>query len=169
MNGGSEDKIKIPEQGPVRLRFISAAHARIMRFALSNDLPIRVIAVDGASFAPFDVDEVVLAPAQPVDVLIEDTSASTSVWEVSTSEHVIAASVVKENDLSPLTPPTLNALPWYEKPDVASLRHVDIHMQGGAMGNLMNAEFDRTMRSLQDIARKEKNSGPLTVRLEATA
>ena len=76
---------------------------------------------------------------------------------------------MKENDLSPLTPSTLNALLWYEKPDATNLRHVDIHMQGGAMGNLMNAEFDRTMRSLQDIARKEKNSGPLTVRLEATA
>ena len=128
-----------------------------------------VIAVDGANCAPFDVDEVVLAPAQRVHVLIEDTSASRSVWEVSTSGHVIAASVVKENDLSPLTPSTLNALLWYEKLDPTNLRHVDIHMQGGAMGNLMNAKFDRTMRSLQDIARKEKNSGPLAVRLEATA
>ena len=76
---------------------------------------------------------------------------------------------MKQNDLSPLTPPTLNALPWYEKPDLTDLRNVDIHMQGGAMGNLMNAEFGGTMLSLQDIARKEKNSGPLTVRLEAIA
>ena len=40
-----------------------------------------VIAVDGANCAPFNVDEVVLAPAQRVDVLIEDTSALTSLWD----------------------------------------------------------------------------------------
>ena len=50
-----------------------------MRFSLINDLPMSVIAVDGANCAPFDLDEVVLAPAQRVDVLIEDTSALTSV------------------------------------------------------------------------------------------
>ena len=49
------------------------------------------------------------------------------------------------------------------------MRQVDIHMQGGAMGNLMNVEFDGTQRTLQDIARKEKNFGPLTVRLAVMA
>ena len=114
MNGRSEAETRIPGKGPVRLRFISAANARIMRFELSDGLPMRVIAVDGANCAPFDVEGVVLAPAQRVDVLIEDTSALTSLWEVSTSERVMAASFVKENDLSPLVPPTVNALPWYE-------------------------------------------------------
>ncbi len=156
VNGRLEAKIRIPGKGPVRLRFISAANARIMRFALSDDLPMRVIAVDGATCAPFDVEGVVLAPAQRVDVLIEDTSALTSLWEVSTSERVIAAYFVKENDLNPLVSPTLNTLPWYEKPDATNVRQVDIHMQGGAMGNLMNAEFDGTQRTLQDIARTEK-------------
>ena len=158
-NGRSEAKIKIPGQGPVRLRFISAANARIVRFAFSNDLRMSVIAVDGANCAPFDVDEVVLAPAQRVDVLIEDTFALTSLWEISTSERIIAASFIKENDFSPLAPPTLNAQPWYEKPDVTNVRQVDIHMQGGAMGNLMNAEIDGKQPSLQDIARDEKTLG----------
>ena len=130
-----------------------------MRFALSNDLPMRFIAADGATFVPCDLDEVVLAPAQRVDVLIEDTFALTSLWEISTSERIIAASFIKENDFSPLAPPTLNAQPWYEKPDVTNVRQVDIHMQGGAMGNLMNAEIDGKQRSLQDIGRNEKTLG----------
>ena len=148
MSGRLEAKTRIPGKGPVGLRFTSAANARIMRFALSDDLPMSVIAEDGSTCAPFNVEAVVLAPAQRVDVLIEDTSALTSLWEVSTGESVIAASFVKENDLSPLVPPTVNALPWYEKPDAINVRQVDIHMQGGAMGNLLNAEFDGTQRTL---------------------
>ena len=43
-----------------------------MRFALSNDLPVCVIAVDGADCAPFDEDQVVLVLTQHADALIED-------------------------------------------------------------------------------------------------
>ena len=67
---------------------------------LSSDLLMRVIAVNGANRAPFDVDQVILAPAQRVDVLTEDASALTSLWEVSTRERVIAASFGKGNNLS---------------------------------------------------------------------
>lgn len=167
VNSRSEPKIKIPAQGLVRLRFISVANARNIRFAFSDNQSMRVIAVDGASFTPFDVDKVVLAPVKRVDVLIEDTSVLTSISEVSTGDRIIVASFMKGNDLSPLAPPTLNAFQWYEKPDATKARKVVIHMQVRAMGNLMRTEFDGTQRTLHDIARKEKNFWPLTVRLEA--
>ena len=83
-----------------------------------------------------------MAPAQGADVLIEGTSAFTVLWEVSTRERVFAALFVKENNLSPFAPLTLNTLPWYEKPDFTKVRQVDIHMQGGALRNLMNAAID---------------------------
>ncbi len=118
MNGRSESKIKIPAKGPVRLGFIGAANARIRRFAFSDNLLMRILAVD----------EIILALAQRVDVLIKDSSALTSSWKVSTGEPMVAAPFVKENDSIPLAPPTLNALPCYEKPDATNARQVDIRM-----------------------------------------
>ncbi len=156
VNGRSQPKIEIPAEGPVRLRFISAANARIMRFSLNDGLLMRVVAVDGAPCEPFDIDEVALAPAQRVDILLESGATLQSVWEISTGERVMAASFERRNALSSGLPPSLRAMPWYEKPDPAGARQVDIHMQGGAMGNLMSAEFGGTTRTLQDIARNEK-------------
>ena len=91
MNGSSEPLIKVPSSGPVRLRFISAANARIMRFELNNNLLMKVVSVDGSPCEPFELYQLPLAPAQRVDIIVEDVQLLSALWEVSTDERLQTA------------------------------------------------------------------------------
>jgi FtsP/CotA-like multicopper oxidase with cupredoxin domain len=155
VNGSSEPLIKVPSSGPVRLRFISAANARIMRFELNDNLLMRVLSVDGSPCEPFELYQLPLAPGQRVDIIVEDVQLLSALWEVSTDERLQTAIFEQNSSLNSIGEMPKTGEPWYSKPDKALARHIDIHMQGGVMGNLMSAVFDGTERSLGDIARNE--------------
>ena len=53
----------------------------------------------------------------------------------------------------PLKPAT--AEPWYPMPALDAAKVIDIHMQGGAMGNLSSAVFEGEERGLRDLAQNE--------------
>lgn len=167
INGQFGPSIPIPSAGLVRLRLINTANARILTFALSgaqsdlpsgassHELPMRVICVDGSPCEPFSTDRITLGPAQRVDVEISDASQLQTLLETSTGQSLEAASfkpvATSRNEHRPLTDPR----PYYARPDTANARLVDIHMQGGAMGNLSSAIFEGEMRSLRDLAMNE--------------
>ena len=156
INGKSAPEIKIPKSGKVHLRFLNFANARVMQFELNDRLPMRIVALDGAPCDPFVRQRLTLAPAQRVDVQIDDVSFVRELFEVSTGEEYGAATFVpnevnqKPNALPRFVLPTNNML----KMDNAEV--INIHMQGGAMGNLSSAIFEGEQKSLRELARSEK-------------
>ena len=167
INGQFSPSIPIPAEGLMKLRLINTANARILTFALSGALsgaqsgtssdvlPMRVICVDGSPCKPFSTKRITLGPAQRVDVEVSDASQLQTLLEISTGQNLEAASfkpvATTQNEYRPLKDP----LPYYARPDTTNAKLVDIHMQGGAMGNLSSAIFEGKMRSLRDLAMDE--------------
>ena len=74
INGSFRPSIKIAALGQIRLRLLNAANARILSFTLNDGLSMKVIGVDGSPCKPFEVEKVTIAPAQRVDVVVEECS-----------------------------------------------------------------------------------------------
>ena len=152
INGSFSPSIEIASQGQVKLRLLNAANARVLSFALNDKLPMKVISVDGSPCEPFEVGEVTIAPAQRVDVIVEDCANLRKLFEVSTGSQFEAAS------FNPIKQHTTQqsvihiVAPYYQQIDSADARLVEIHMQGGAMGNLASALFEGEERNLRDLA-----------------
>ena len=155
INGLSQPEISVPLSGPVRLRLINAANARVLSFQLAEKQPMQIIALDGAPCSPFEVETLRLGPAQRADVLVADSAVLTSLLEVTASPGFQAARFTQMTKTSPALDP-ISADPWYSFPDMNKARIVDIHMQGGAMGNLSSAVFEGEERSLRDLAMNDQ-------------
>jgi FtsP/CotA-like multicopper oxidase with cupredoxin domain len=152
VNGATDPDIAVAT-GLVRLRLINAANARTLAFRLGDDMPMRVIALDGAPCAPFEVQSIRLAPAQRVDILVDLELGITRLEEVSTGDAIGAASLVGTPDqIAP--PPVIADTAWYEQPEITGARVIDIHMQGGAMGNLETAMFEGESMPLRQLAQE---------------
>jgi len=152
VNGATDPDIAVAS-GPVRLRLINAANARTLAFRLGDDMPMRVIALDGAPCAPFAVQSIRLAPAQRVDILADLDKGITRLEEVSTGDAIAAARLVGAPD-EVTTPQAISGTTWYERPDITGARIIDIHMQGGAMGNLQAAMFEGETMPLRQLAQE---------------
>ncbi|MGB2187465.1 MAG: multicopper oxidase family protein [Candidatus Puniceispirillaceae bacterium] len=152
VNGTTDPKIPVAS-GPVRLRLINAANARTLAFRFGNGAPMRIVALDGAPCAAFEVQSVRLAPAQRVDILTTFDEGLTVLEEVSTGDAIGAAQFVDTPDA--VTPvPAITDRAWYKRPDTAGARVIDIHMQGGAMGNLDAALFEGETVPLRQLAQE---------------
>ncbi|MEX0502860.1 multicopper oxidase family protein [Alphaproteobacteria bacterium LSUCC0719] len=151
VNGATDPDIQVAA-GPVRLRLINAANARTLTFRLDNLLPMRVVALDGAPCTPFEAESIRVAPAQRVDIMVKLAKGITRLEEVSTADAVSAARLVAAQDDMPAGPVPVGTT-WYDRPDTAGARVIDIHMQGGAMGNLDSAMFEGEMLPLRQLAR----------------
>ena len=141
INGQSRPEIPIPETGFVRLRVINAANARVLSFQLSKRAPIHIIALDGAPCNPFDVDTLRLGPAQRADIVVQASPDLGSLYEVTGGGNFEAVRFVSES-VSESILEDISATPWYPYPDIKDAKLVNIHMQGGAMGNLSSAIFE---------------------------
>ena len=155
INGKFKPAIRVSSNGPVRLRFLNAANARILNFELSGGVMMKVICLDGSPCESFDTNRITLGPAQRVDVLIEDASELVELLEVSSNKALNAA--IFEPISSKLTSVknSLSTEPYYSWPDTKNAKKIDVHMQGGAMGNLSKATFEGEERGLRDLALKE--------------
>ena len=150
INGLSQPEMNVPLSGPVRLRLMNAANARVLSFQLADGHPMQIIALDGAPCSPFEVETLRLGPAQRADVLVADSSVLTNLLEVTAGPGFRAARFRQTTDSAPLD--RISAEAWYSFPDTSQARIVEIHMQGGAMGNLSSAVFEGEERSLRDLA-----------------
>ena len=157
VNGATDPEIAVAS-GPVRLRLINAANARTLAFRLGTGAPMRIVALDGASCIPFDAESVRIAPAQRVDIIADFDKGVTLLEEISTGDAISAARLVGAPDDAASSPApaaqTGDTTPWYVRPDIAGARVIDIHMQGGAMGNLESAMFEGEMLSLRQLAQE---------------
>ena len=149
INGATDPEISVAS-GNIRLRLINAANARTLAFRIAGDVPLRVVALDGAPCTPFEMSEIRLAPAQRVDVMVRLSAGQVVLEEVSTGEPIDAARfLVSDGGTGPAAP---QPRPWYPRPDTNGARVVDIHMQGGAMGNLEAAVFEGEETPLRQLA-----------------
>lgn len=149
INGATDPEISVAS-GNIRLRLINAANARTLAFRIAGDVPLRVVALDGAPCTPFEMSVIRLAPAQRVDVMVGLSAGQVVLEEVSTGEPIDAARfLVDDGGTGPAAP---HPRPWYPRPDTNGARVVDIHMQGGAMGNLEAAVFEGEETPLRQLA-----------------
>ena len=155
INGQSRPAILRPASGAMRLRLINASNARVLSFQLNDRQPMNVIALDAVPCPAFSQDVITLAPAQRVDVLVQDASRLDQLIEVSTGQLIDAAYFIAgdEQSVPPLT--AAPAQPWYPLPAMETAKVIDLHMQGGAMGNLSSAIFQGEERDLLDLAQNE--------------
>jgi FtsP/CotA-like multicopper oxidase with cupredoxin domain len=149
INGQSNPAIPIRAKNLARIRLINTANARSMTFEFDGK-HFEVIALDGEPCSPFVASEIMVAPAQRVDILINTDSSNFSLSEISTGTPVILATFKAHT----------SALNIPDRPDLQAktfrsdleMIDIDIHMQGGAMGNLASAFFEGEERPLQDLA-----------------
>ena len=132
---------------------INAANAQVLAFRLGADRPMRVVALDGAHCDPFDLQTIRLAPAQRAEIMVVMPAGGLRLEEVSTGEPVGAA-VLQANDMAPATASQTTGIAWYKRPDLLGARVIDVHLQGGAIGNLASAEFEGEVLALRDFAQE---------------
>ena len=126
-----------------------------MKFELNKKIPMKIIAIDGSPCAPFAVEKLTVAPAQRYDILVEDSSQLEELIEVSTSERLTAASFSTTKKTQEKFDVNSEHKPWYPHPQTTHAKIIDIHMQGGAMGNLAAAVFEGEEKSLRDLAQND--------------
>lgn len=148
VNGGTKPEFSVQPGSRVRLRCISAANGRIMAFAFPGLTPM-IAAIDGQPLdAPMPLgDALVLGPAQRADLIIDmpvAPGAALDIHEVSVGEPIVAAAFavagtpVRETPLrEPLSLPA-NPLSAHTL-DLSGAQHVDLLMEGGAMGGMRQA------------------------------
>ena len=151
VNGQSRPEIPIPQTGLVRLRFVNAANARVLSFQLSRRAPMQIIALDGAPCIPFNVDTLRLGPAQRADVIVQAGPDLGSLYEVTAGDNFEAARFVSKR-VSESALGNISTSPWYPYPDTKDAKLINIHMQGGAMGNLTSAIFEGAELPFRQLA-----------------
>ncbi len=152
INGMFGPSVPVPSFGVARFRFINAANARVLEFAFEGRHQMRVISVDGSPCRNFITDKIILGPAQRLDVEIEQTSDLTNLLEISTSQPLVAAKFEPVISISDKYRGVSGHEPYYNQPSIKNAKIIDIHMQGGAMGNLSSATFNGKVRELRDLA-----------------
>ena len=154
INGASLPDIQVPS-GKVRLRLVNAANARSLTFQLGAGADAEIVALDAAPCTPFRIDGFRIAPAQRVDLIADLPEGATSLYELSGGQPFEAARLIaapQAGEAAAPRPADPASASWYPRPDIAGARVVDIHMQGGAMGNLTEASLMGEMMPLRELA-----------------
>lgn len=142
----------------IRLRFISAANSRVMRFDIAGHAPW-LVALDGQPVPPRRLvgEPLVIAPSQRADVIVDlgaEPGTRAAIREV-TEEPFTAAEIVY-SDASPLdlrqeepAPLPDNPVP---RPAGSDPREIDLVMTGGAMRPVREATYRGTAMDGRSLA-----------------
>jgi len=158
VNGQSLYSLELKRHERVRFRLVNAANARILRLGFLGAKGW-VVALDGMPLeTPAPLAQIVLAPAQRADVIVDVDPAEEPVvhlYAVAGQDRLAIASFPVVGDARParLDPPSaLPANPVAPLDDLLSAKTVPVVMGGGAMGGLQEAIFEGEKRSLRDLA-----------------
>ena len=157
INGRKTPEYNIKTNSHVRLRFINSSNARILKF--NSDLTKNtIIAFDGSPIKPFDVDNFALGPGQRVDLVI-NTSNKTNIkfFEVSNSKplKIFSLNINKKSLISNLSKKYVYKI-WHKIPSLKNSKTFNIHMQGGAMGNLSKAKINGIEKNFRTLAFEDR-------------
>ena len=112
---------------------------------------MQIIALDGAPCIPFYVDTLRLGPAQRADVIVQAGPDLGNLYEITAGDNFEPARFVSKR-VSASVLGKKSTSPWYPYPDTKDAKLINIHMQGGAMGNLTSAIFEGAELSFRELA-----------------
>jgi len=164
VNGLTDPVIPVRAGERLRLRLLNSANARTMAFDFDR-LAAQIIAIDGQPVPPssLDSDGVTLAPAQRADVIIDINGKpgdTIPVWEVSTQHRLKSARFVISDqppvrEGPPGEPVILPPNPLRAELMPNDAQHIELVMEGGAMGGLREGSIDGKMMSIQELVEKK--------------
>jgi len=162
VNGTSQPVFDLAYGERVRLRLLNAANARTFRLQLKG-AKAKIIALDGAPVAPFDLPEAPyeLASGQRADLALDVAAGEGERLElrhVSRREEIMCASFTVASGTA-RERPALRALDGageYPEPDLAGANRQDLIMTGGAMGGLREAVADGKKLSIQELVQLKR-------------
>ena len=163
LNGNHYEKLNVNNGERVRLRFINASNARVMKFAIANQ-DTNIIALDGQAITPVPLgqDGVTLAPAQRADLMVTiqgKAGDEIAILETSGTDNLIAGYLVCGQETKKHNPeqayPGLktNSLP---EPDLTNARELELVMNGGAMRFLISAVYKGEELDGRNLAREHQ-------------
>ena len=157
VNGESRPTFEVSKNSRVRLRLINAANARI--FGVNIPASAFLVTQDGYPVPVQETQDVILGPAQRADFIIDLADNDVSINETYNGDQPYPAAILKVVDTPsklvakrPLSQPALEAPP--KSIDVA----IPLHMQGGAMGNLREANYRGELRPIRELAQDHKKA-----------
>ncbi|MBT3306348.1 MAG: multicopper oxidase family protein [Alphaproteobacteria bacterium] len=164
VNGLTEPDIPVRAGERIRLRLVNTANARILAFNFAP-LAAQIIALDGQPVPPSSLGPggLTIAPAQRVDVIIDidaQPGETIPIWEVSTRQRLQAAQfVVSREPAIKKRPPEdvveLATNKLLTPTDPNSAQHIDLVMEGGAMGGLREGRIDGRLLSIEELIAKK--------------
>lgn len=158
VNGVADWKRGVARGERIRLRLVNTANARVFPLFLQG-MRAHVVALDGQPVdTPYAVDELILAPAQRADLIVDiDAAEGETAWLLERDREgllAVAEFPVEGTSRADALPPPV-ALPPNPVPALGALDdalHVPLRMEGGAMGGLAAATRNGEERSLRDLA-----------------
>ncbi len=162
VNGVSDWTKRVDHGARLRLRLVNTANARMFPLVLRG-LSAWVVALDGQPVAaPYEAGELVLAPAQRVDLIADVTAApgeTAHVLERDRDGLLAVAEFRVEGTLRAAALPPPAALPPNPVPALGPLDDAPrtvLRMEGGAMGGMMAAMMGGQRMALRDLAGQGK-------------
>ena len=157
VNGTSDPLFSAKSGARLRLRLINAANARLFKITVGGAVAT-LIAEDGAVCLPKQTDVVDLAPGQRTDLIVDMDHDSIILQEISTGEPYPAGRIIADPILgkAEISKKPINLAKPPPIADLSKSKVIDVHMQGGAMGNLTEAIFNGDNLPLNTLAREHK-------------
>jgi FtsP/CotA-like multicopper oxidase with cupredoxin domain len=157
VNGESLPTIEVAKNSRIRLRIINVANARI--FGLNIPASAFLIAEDGYPVPVQKLQDVVLAPAQRADFIVDLDDTDLTIAETLNGEKPYPAVILKAVEPNqPLVTKTFLKQPLPKAPPLSVDVSIPLHMQGGAMGNLSEAAYKGQLRPIQELAQTYKKA-----------
>ena len=151
VNGESLPTIEVAKNSRIRLRLINVANARI--FGLNIPASAVLIAEDGYPVPVQKSQDVVLAPAQRADFIVDLDDTDLTIAETLNGEKPYPAVILKVVEPNqPLVTKEFLKQPQPEAPPLSIDVSIPLHMQGGAMGNLTEASYMGQLRPIRELA-----------------
>lgn len=158
VNGEVEERVLAKSGDRLRLRLINAANARIFDLGWKG-MSGWIVALDGMPLAvPERADQVVLAPAQRADIVV-DVKASDDLPVIFMNERgqgyvladvVVAGGTRALRSIAPSLPP--NPVPELQTAPEGDI--VTVVMEGGAMGGLQSAIHKGQTLEMRDLVQQ---------------
>ncbi|MGB1027316.1 MAG: multicopper oxidase family protein, partial [Rhodospirillaceae bacterium] len=158
VNGDGAWSQTLPRHARLRLRLVNTANARI--FALNlRGLEGWVVALDGMPLeAPSPIDQLVLAPAQRADLIVDlvaEEGEDAMIASPTRGGLLRVATFPVQGSLRSEPGPAPQALPPNPVPALGPLedaRQAELVMQGGAMGGMGHAMMGGESKGIRDLA-----------------
>ena len=156
VNGQSHPTIEVAKNSRIRIRLINAANARI--FGLNIPATAFLIAEDGYPVPVKPTQDVVLAPAQRADFIVDLGTDDVTIFEIGNNGPYPAVTLKAVDSDKALVRKDVLHQPQLETPPTTIDVSIPLHMQGGAMGNLREATFDGELRPIRELAQTHKKA-----------